>query len=209
MTQILKDKPWMLGVLVLVIAGLGFGVWTLSQNARHEWHGAAYDPPREDIAFTLTNTDGETVSESDLEGKVVLLYFGYTFCPDFCPATLTDFQRVKAELGEDADDVAFVMITVDPERDTPERLKDYLSFFDEDFIGLTGTPEDIEPVKQQFGIISKPGDATPQPDGSDFYFVDHSTQTYVLNQDGELALEYAWGTSADDITADVRYMLDS
>jgi protein SCO1/2 len=209
MTQLLKDKPWMLGVLVLVIAGLAFGIWSLTADDPHEWNGAAYDPPRQDIAFSLTNTEGEPVSTSDLQGKVVLLYFGYTSCPDFCPATLTDFQRVKNELGEDAGDVAFVMITVDPARDTPERLGEYLEFFDPAFIGLTGTVEEIEPVKQQFGIISKPGDATPMANGGEFYFVDHSTQTYVLNTEGELALEYAWGTPAEDITEDVRHLLGS
>lgn len=209
MNQVLRDKPWVLGVLVLIIAALGYGVWVLLQDEAYEWRGSAYSPPREGIAFTLTDTEGEPLSVADLEGKVVLLYFGYTFCPDFCPATLTDFQRVKAELGDDADQVAFVMVTVDPARDTPERLAEYLSFFDPDFIGLTGTAEEIEPVKQQFGIISLPGTATPQANGSEFYFVDHSTQTYVLNQQGELTLEYAWGTSAEDITQDVRHLLDT
>ncbi len=207
MTQILKDKPWMLGVVILVIAGAGFGVWSLMATEAHEWNGAAYEPPRRGIEFTLTDVDGEPMSTSELRGKVVLLYFGYTYCPDFCPATLTDFQRIKEDLGDDADDVAFVMVSVDPERDTPERMKEYLAFFDPEFIGLTGTEEELTPVKQEFGIVSIEQEATPEVDN--FYYVDHSTKTYVLNADGELALEYPFGTTADEMTEDVRHLLDS
>jgi protein SCO1/2 len=209
MSQILKDKPWVLGVLVLVIAGGGFGIWNLTSSAPYEWRGAAYEPPRPDVGFTLTDTDGEPMATSELEGKVVVMYFGYTYCPDFCPATLTDFQRVKQDLGDDADKVAFVMVSVDPKRDTPERLKEYLDFFDPSFIGLTGSEDDLAPVKDQFGIIAAPGEATPQSNGSDVYWVDHSTKTYVLDQSGDLTLEYAFGTSAEDITADVEHLLDS
>jgi protein SCO1/2 len=119
MSDLLKDKPWLVGLLVLAIAGAGFGLWNLTTEAPYEWRGAAYDPPRSGVDFTLTDVEGEPLSTTDLEGKVVLLYFGYTHCPDFCPMTLTDFQRVKQDLGADADQVAFVMVSVDPERDTP------------------------------------------------------------------------------------------
>ena len=139
----------------------------------------------------------------------MLLYFGYTYCPDFCPATLTDFQRIKQDLGDDADQVAFVMVTVDPERDTPERMKEYLEFFDETFIGLTGSEEELAPIKDQFGIISMAGDATPQSDGDQVYWVDHSTKVYALDKDGNLALEYAFGADPADITEDVEHLIDS
>jgi protein SCO1/2 len=198
-----------LGLLVLVIAGAGYGIWNLTTETPYEWRGAAYDPPRSGVDFTLTDADGQPLSTSDLHGKVILLYFGYTYCPDFCPATLTDFQRVKQDLGDDADQVAFVMVSVDPKRDTPERLKEYLDFFDPSFIGLTGSEDDLAPVKDQFGIIASPGTATPQANGNDVYWVDHSTKTYVLDKNGDLALEYAFGTSADDITADVQHLIGS
>jgi protein SCO1/2 len=209
MTDLLKDKPWVLGLMVLVIAGAGFGVWNLTTEAPHDWRGAAYDPPRTGVDFTLTDQDGERLSTTELEGKVVLLYFGYTHCPDFCPATLIDFQRVKQALGDDADQVAFVMVSVDPQRDTPEVLKEYLDYFDPTFIGLTGSEDELAPITQEFGIYSSAGDATPQSNGEDVYWVDHSTKTYVLNKDGELAIEYAFGTSAEDITADVEHLIDS
>lgn len=209
MTDLLKDKPWVLGLMVIVIAGAGFGIWNLATEAPHDWRGAAYDPPRTGVDFTLTDQDGERLSTTELEGKVVLLYFGYTHCPDFCPATLIDFQRVKQALGDDADQVAFVMVSVDPERDTPEVLTEYLDYFDPSFIGLTGSEEELAPITQEFGIYASAGDATPQSNGEDVYWVDHSTKTYVLNKDGELAIEYAFGTSAEDITADVEHLIDS
>lgn len=209
MTELLKDKPWVLGLLVMGVALAGFGVWNLTSGTPYEWHGAAYDPPRSGVDFTLTDTEGEPLSTTELEGKVVLLYFGYTYCPDFCPATLTDFQRIKQDLGDDADQVAFVMVTVDPERDTPERMKEYLEFFDETFIGLTGSEEELAPIKDQFGIISMAGDATPQSDGDQVYWVDHSTKVYALDKDGNLALEYAFGADPADITEDVEHLIDS
>ncbi len=207
MTQLLKDKPWMLGVVIVAIAGAAFGISSLMSTEAHEWNGAAYDPPREGVEFTLTDTDGESMSSSELEGKIVMLYFGYTYCPDFCPATLTDFQRVKADLGDDAENVAFAMVSVDPERDTPERMEEYLAFFDPEFIGLTGTEDELTPVKQEFGITTLERDATPEIDN--FYYVDHSTKTYVLNTDGELALEYPFGVTAEEMIEDVRHLLDS
>ncbi len=209
MTELLKDKPWVLGLLVMGVALAGFGVWNLTSETPYEWHGAAYDPPRSGVDFTLTDTEGEPLSTTELEGKIVLLYFGYTYCPDFCPATLTDFQRIKQDLGDDADQVAFVMVTVDPERDTPERMKEYLEFFDETFIGLTGSEEELAPIKDQFGIISMAGDATPQSDGDQVYWVDHSTKVYALDKDGNLALEYAFGADPADITEDVEHLIDS
>jgi len=209
MSRILKDKPWTLGVLVLVIAGLAFAIWSLTSSEDHEWNGTEYDPPRELGEVTLIATNGEQLSLEDLQGKPVLLYFGYTYCPDFCPATLTDFQRVKMALGDDGDDVAYVMVTVDPARDTPERMREYLEFFDPSFIGLTGSEDEINVAKREFGITSLAGEATPRANGDDVYWVDHSTQTYLLDPDGNLMLEYAWGTSADDITEDVRHVLDA
>ncbi len=209
MTELLKDKPWVLGLLVIVIAGAGYGVWNLTTETPYEWRGTAYDPPRTGVDFTLTDTEGEQLSMTDLEGKVVLLFFGYTNCPDFCPATLTEFQRVKQNLGDDADQVAFVMVSVDPERDTPEVMKEYIDWRDPEFIGLTGSEEELAPIKDEFGIYASADDATPQSNGDEYYLVSHSTQTYVLNPDGELAIQYPFGTSPDDITADVQHLIGS
>ena len=99
------------------------------------------------------------------------------------------------------------MVTVDPERDTPERLKEYLDFFDPTFIGLTGSEDEITTAKQIFGVTSNPESATPAT--GDSYGVAHSTQTYLLNQQGELVLEYAWGTDPAQISEDLEHMLDS
>jgi protein SCO1 len=207
MNQLLRDKPWALGIIVVALGALAIGVWSLLAAEEHEWNGMAYEPARDLQGFTLTDTRGEPLTLRDLEGKATLLYFGYTFCPDFCPATLTDFQRVKEELGDEAGDVAFVMVTVDPARDTPARMQEYLDFFDPGFIGLTGSDEEIEHVKREFGITSIGQGATPAEGG--FYSVDHSTQAYLLDRDTNLVIEYPWGMPAEEILADVRFVLDS
>jgi protein SCO1 len=207
MNQLLRDKPWALGIIVVALGALAIGVWSLLAAEEHEWNGMAYEPARDLQGFTLTDTRGEPLTLRDLEGKATLLYFGYTFCPDFCPATLTDFQRVKEELGDEAGDVAFVMVTVDPARDTPARMQEYLDFFDPGFIGLTGSDEEIEHVKREFGITSIGQGATPAEGG--FYSVDHSTQAYLLDRDTNLVVEYPWGMPAEEILADVRFVLDS
>jgi protein SCO1 len=207
MNQLLREKPWALGIIVVVIGALAVGLWSLLAPEEHEWNGMAYEPARDLQGFTLTDTQGEPVTLRDLEGKATLLYFGYTFCPDFCPATLTDFQRVKEELGEGAEDVAFVMVTVDPARDTPARMEEYLEFFDPGFIGLTGTDQEIEDVKREFGITSISPVATPA-EGT-FYSVDHSTQIYLLDRETNLVVEYPWSMPVEEILADVRFVLDS
>jgi protein SCO1/2 len=101
------------------------------------------------------------------------------------------------------------MVSVDPERDTPAVMKEYLDFFDPSFIGLTGSEEELAPIKDEFGIVAGPEEATPLANGQDAYFVEHSTKTYLLNQDGDLAIEYAFGTDPADITADVKHLIDS
>jgi protein SCO1/2 len=195
--------------VVLVIAASGVGIWALTarQDETYAWNGTAYGSPRPVEPFTLTDTTGTPLSLDDLQGKPVLLYFGYTYCPDFCPATLTDFQRVKEQLGDRGDDIAYVMVTVDPARDTPERLKEYLDFFDPAFIGLTGSEDEIMNARREFGVSSGAESATPA--SGDDYLVSHSTQTYLLNQQGELVLEYAWGTDPAKISEDLEHMLDS
>ncbi|MCG8350106.1 MAG: SCO family protein, partial [Chloroflexales bacterium] len=137
------DRRWIIAMLALI------GIISLSAcssaaapaaivDESLEQQGTPIEPPRQLTDFSLPGSTGETLSLSDLRGKMVLVYFGYTFCPDFCPMTLADFARIKQELGAQADQVVFMMISVDAERDTPEVLARYMSAFDEDFIGLTG-----------------------------------------------------------------------
>src|SRR3972149_9089604 len=102
--------------------------------------------------FTFTDQYGQPFELSDQQGKVILMFFGYTNCPDVCPLTLADFKQLKSQLGEAAEQVSFVFITVDPERDTQERIKEYLANFDPAIVGLTGEHHELEHIWQDYGV---------------------------------------------------------
>lgn len=132
--------------------------------------------------FTLTGTDGKGFSSEQLKGKPYLVFFGFTHCPEICPTTLFDLTQDMKELGPDADKLNVVFISVDPERDTPELIKLYLSSFDDRIIGLTGTEKEIAEVARSFKAFYK---KTPTSDGS--YTVDHQVTIYMMDAKGHFA----------------------
>jgi protein SCO1/2 len=126
-----------LGILVAVILlGFAAGIYFFRP---HAFHGTVIQSPDPAFNFTLSGANGD-VSLSDYRGKLVLIYFGYTFCPDICPATLANAAQALRELGPQAEEVQVIMISLDPERDTPEKLARYMAHFHPSFIGVTGTP---------------------------------------------------------------------
>ncbi len=124
-----------LGLAALAVAGAG---WLIASQP-YAFHGSTIEPPMRVADFTLTSHAGTPFRLSDQAGKIVVLFFGYTSCPDFCPTTLMEFKKVRARLVREAEHTQFIFITVDPERDTPDKLRAYLNSFDPAFIGLTGT----------------------------------------------------------------------
>jgi protein SCO1/2 len=131
---------------------------------------------------TLTNQDGEAVSMAQLEGRWNLLFFGYTFCPDICPATLAELRQLRGKLPEEARQrMQPILVSVDPERDTPEQLKKYLDYFGAGFIGLTGPLEDIQTLANAAGVPFIPGDTTKED-----YTVDHGGNLALIGPDGRL-----------------------
>ncbi|WP_417786967.1 SCO family protein [Stutzerimonas xanthomarina] len=132
--------------------------------------------------LTLTNQDGEQVSMKALEGRWNLLFFGYTFCPDICPATLAELRQLRSQLSEEARQrMQPILVSVDPERDTPEQLKKYLDFFGAGFIGLTGSLDDIQTLANAAGVPFIPGDTTKED-----YTVDHGGNLALIGPDGRL-----------------------
>lgn len=129
--------------------------------------------------FTLTNMVNKPYSSHEARGKFAILYFGYTFCPDICPLGLSNISKALASLGRDRDQFAPIFITVDPKRDTPELLKIYASNFDPAFVMLTGSPELIENVKDQYHVYAK------SIAHGNSYLVDHSTYIYLIDRDGK------------------------
>lgn len=199
------------GIAVLVLLAGGIGIYLVQQRssdgADYAFKGGFWEPPHAATDLALTDQNGQPFSLADHKGKVILLYFGYTYCPDFCPTTLSDFMQVQQDLGERAKDVEVVFVTVDPERDTSARLKEYLDFFNPAFIGLTGTEAQLKPIERDYAVTVAREAATPTASGS-FYLVSHSTSLYAIDQQGNLRLTWAYGTTPADITADVTYLLD-
>lgn len=182
-----------------VVLAVGAGAALLAQP--YTFHGSLIDPGIPAPDFTLADQNGQAFRLGEQTGSVVLLFFGYTSCPDACPATLTQFRKVRAELGRDSDRVRFVVVTVDPQRDTADRLRDYLAGFDPSFVGLTGSLLDLDLVYRNYGVyqtIPIPGSA---------YTVDHTDRVYAIDPKGLLRLTYTADTTAGDLAQDVRHLL--
>ena len=169
-----------------------------------EYTGTVLDPPKELADFTLTSHTGAPLRLSDLRGRPVLLFFGYTHCPDVCPTTLGEWKRVKSTLGDDAGKVAFVFVGVDSKRDTPEALAQFVGKFDPSFTGLSGDEATLQAVGKDFGMYF-----TPHEDEHDHgdYLVDHSSTSYLIDGDGRLQKVYSYGVAADVISRDLQKLL--
>lgn len=154
--------------------------------------------------FTLTDHTGKTRSLSDYQGKVVLIFFGFTQCPDVCPTTLAELSEVMKKLGSGADRVQVLFITVDPERDTQTVLGQYVPAFDPRFVGLTGSVEQIAAVAKDFKAFYQ---KVPTPNGS--YTVDHFSGMYAFDATGRIRLFIRYRAPMDSVVADVKTLLKS
>lgn len=168
------------------------------------------DPPLPAADFKLTNHNNQTIQMSDFRGNLVLVYFGFIFCPEECPTTLGIWKRVHAGLGENAKQVDFMMISVDPERDTPEKLGEYLAVFHDEFFGLTGTLEQIEDVASDFSIsFHKVAlDGSPDVEVGDDYLIEHAAITYLIDQTGKIVLAFPYNTGVDEIISTLNGLLE-
>ncbi|EJF91462.1 SCO family protein [Bartonella melophagi] len=132
--------------------------------------------------FTLIDSNGQTVTEADIRSKPSAIFFGFTMCPESCPTTLTDLDRWLTEIGPNADKLGIWFITVDPERDTPEVLRDYLSNFTNNIIGISGDPEKVHKMVSSFNIVAE---KVPGTNGN--YTYDHTAAIFLLKKGGKLA----------------------
>ncbi len=153
--------------------------------------------------LSLTDAEGKRRTLADFKGKVTLVFFGYTQCPDVCPTTLAELAAVKRDLGPDGDRVQGVFVSVDPQRDTPEVLKAYMASFDPGFVALRGTPEEIKTAAQNFKVFyaQVPG----KTEGS--YTVDHTAGTYVFDAQGKVRLFVRYGSGAEALRHDLKQLL--
>lgn len=151
--------------------------------------------------FELVSHDGRTVTPADFAGKHMLVFFGFTHCPDVCPAKLNTISIALEDLGPLADRVTPIFITVDPERDTPERMAQYVSNFSADIVGLTGTPEQIKRAAKAYRVYYA---KVELKNSATRYLMDHSAFTYLMDGNGEYVTHFAYGESAANMTERLR-----
>lgn len=196
-----KRLIWMLvttGAALVVVLVLGA---TLGRPP-HEFAGSHMEPAYPAPAFTLHSDSGE-VSLADFRGKAVALFFGYTSCPDVCPTTLLRLSRMLDALGDDASRVQVVFISIDPERDTPQRVAAYARAVNPSIIGATGSPQEIATVAKAYGIYyaKKPGSAATG------YLMDHTAAITVVNPAGEVELIWSPTAEPEQMADDIRAIL--
>jgi protein SCO1/2 len=186
-------------LLLVLIVALAAGVvglavfWQPNLNTPTQASGPAGGD------FVLMSADGP-IDTTSLRGKVVLVYFGYTYCPDICPTSLTVTAQALQQLApEEATRIKVIFVSVDPERDTPARLKEYAAFFHPAMVGVTGSADEISRVARLYGAIYARQDV-----GSAGYAVDHSAWTYVVTPNGRLGGRIAHGASVDQTLAEIR-----
>lgn len=196
--------------LALAVLGavVGFGlmggaVWVRDQWLPPTFHGAVLAPTAPAADFTLLTAGAREVHLSDFRGKVVLIAFGYRFCPDVCPVTLTELKNTLQVLGPQADQVQAIMVTVDPERDTPDLFDEHVHRYDPRLLGLGGSPEAIAAAAVPFGIFFEraTGSAATQ------YLINHTATITAVDPEGRVRVVYPHGAAGREIAADVQYML--
>ncbi len=161
-------------------------------------------PPAAGGDFTLTDQDGQPFTLSSQRGKLVLIFFGYTYCPDICPTELATLSRLLHDLDQDADRVTSLFITVDPERDTPQKLRQYVPFYHPRLIGLSGSREAIDKVTTAYHVQYR---IHPHKTSDRHYLVDHSASLYVVNPDGVLDQIIPFGLPYEHVENLVRHKL--
>lgn len=186
----------LLSIVVLLLAGCN----------NYQFHGVPSESPQSAPAINGVDQNGANFSLNSLQGNVVLLFFGYTNCPDVCPTTLAELRQLRSQITNKADKVKVVYVTVDPERDTTARLKEFLPVFDPEFIGVHINSIDLEAVKQAYGVTAEKVYYDAQ-DPSKGYSVDHTARTYLIGPRGRLVTSYPYQTPLESIQKDVEYLL--
>lgn len=186
-----------LGILTLVIV-----LYACQDN--YQYKGTSLSTPHPAPDVDLESADGP-LSLHDFKGSYTYVFFGYTYCPDVCPLTLGTLTQVKDGLGKDGDQMRVAFITVDPQRDTPERLAEYMHFFDDSFVGLSGDLELIDKVGEPFGLYYFHHEGSPDTG----YLVDHTARLFLLDRDSNAILTYSQGTEAEVILDDLQHLIEA
>lgn len=191
------------GVLLVVALAGALALW-LAEPAT--FRGTSYEEPYPNASeFELTRSDGSRLRLSELRGNIVLVFFGFTTCPDVCPTTLAELNLALSKLpAEDAEQVKVIFITADPERDTPEIAQEYVSRFNPTFIGLSGEPEELEMTWFEYGVMR----TIEQGQSAAGYLITHTARVTMIDRQGHLRVSFAFDTPVEDIVHDLKLILD-
>ena len=195
----LRNKQAAIPYLLLTAALAGGLLWHESETV--PGLGRSVITGQADVGgpFRLTDQNGKTVSDADFRGRYMLIYFGYSFCPDVCPTTLSVMAQALDKLGGESRRVTPIFITVDPERDTPQVLGDYMKAFGPNFVGLTGSAAAIKDVEKKYRVY-----AVKKPLEKGAYGMDHSSVLYLMGPAGKIISFYDEAISPDDLAKDLR-----
>ena len=189
--------------LAVALVGVGVAYYLILPRLRpHIFGGAVIQSTQKAPRTELTSAAGP-VSITDFAGKVVVVYFGYTFCPDVCPATLDKLAESVQMLGDRAQDVQVVMVSVDPARDTPEALHEYVTYFHPNFIGVTGDEATVNRVATLYGVVYEKAEGSEATG----YTIDHTSTVILVDREGYLKLVLPFEGSAEQIASDIEYFL--
>jgi protein SCO1/2 len=187
--------------LALLVVGAAVAVSTRAAAAPALKAGV-FEPPRAAPGFSLRGSDGAELTLARLRGKVVLMSFGFTHCAAVCPVTLATLAEARKRLGNAADAVQVIFVTVDPERDDAARMKAYVAAFDASFVGATGTPDALAAMRSNYGVM-----AQKQATRDGGYVMDHSSSIFLIDRTGKLRAQMPYGHSAGDFVHDVKLLL--
>ena len=197
-------KTLLVGIGAFLLIGfvvLGTFLFAKPENFRGTTYAEPY-PAASD--FELVRGDGTSFKLSEKRGEIVLLFFGYTSCPDVCPTTLAELNQALRQLGDDdSGKVQVIFVTVDPERDTPERAQEYVNNFNADFLGLSGTEEQLTPVWSSYGVFREIVEGTSAAG----YIVNHTARVTLIDTEGNLRVSFGFDTPVDDIVHDLKLIL--
>lgn len=189
----------------IILAVIAIGVWSLViMGPKSDETPSAAENSRALIGgeFELINHNNEVVTDKDFLGKYMIVYFGYTYCPDVCPMDLQIMADALRYL--DTDDLQMlnpVFVSIDPERDTPDVMAEYISFFHDDLIGLTGSPEQVDTIKKAYRVYAA------KADDSEDYLVDHTAYTYLMDKEGKLLQHFNHGEDPEDMAAKMAALI--
>ena len=198
-----RNNPALIPYLLLAAALVGGLLWHESEQLPGLGKSIVTGQAQVGGPFRLTDQTGAVKTDRDFRGRYQLIYFGYSFCPDVCPTTLAVMGQALDKLGSEGKRVTPIFITIDPERDTPKVLADYMKAFGPQFVGLTGSAEQIKQVEKEYRVyaVKKPIDPSDPKRG---YGMDHSSVIYLMGPDGRMVGFYEEAISPDDLAKDLR-----